>query len=598
MNRRSDGKLITLFVEDIPESMDQYAMFKMFAKFGVVRDAYIPRKRSKTGKQFGFVRYECEVAAEVAIQKTSGLWLQDKELRVKIADYHRAQGQMSQRKVVGPISMQGGVAAQTVKYADPKPTLRFQKQQLNDKEPKVRFADFHKKQGHPWHRNGSNVTGSPGVVTGAKDQSGRVMGLQASNTVRAQPPRQGRPAVRQVEEDIAKCARVDIGKIKIITDCMETINHKMKLMVGTIPFVIRVTEEQAVFICNTDFRCGCSCHGREDEQIHFSEDTDEDDDEVRKEAERPLIDERIDSRSFIVQTPLESEVLGEGCGGGLLQRPGGEEPGEHAMIVNVVEAHLLAIQSHVQDDGMQEALECGRLQRNELDDGPDPLSSTGYCPDLDLQPAMQGMGNIRDIEPGVIKPMSSHFGPIFNPTGINLEVVLRDSLDNTHCQLLGGMSADACTGKSHHERWSNPAGAPVGLDRSQSPPSSANMTCTDGMDDAAAEQDSDGAVQAQFIGSDSTAKVNNRDDKPRKTERPRKKNVVVKAVAKEVEKSINTSQGAGRGRCRTGLDIEEASKVWNFGKQLRLVSSSSDVETVEKIAELLGTGGKGRKSHG
>ncbi|GAB2266195.1 hypothetical protein Dimus_001219, partial [Dionaea muscipula] len=31
-------------------------------------------------------------------------------------------------------------------------------------------------------------------------------------------------------------------------------------------YLIRVSEEQAVFICSSDFSCGCICHGREEEQ--------------------------------------------------------------------------------------------------------------------------------------------------------------------------------------------------------------------------------------------------------------------------------------------------------------------------------------------
>ncbi|GAB2286815.1 hypothetical protein Dimus_021208 [Dionaea muscipula] len=88
------GKMIMLFVEDMPDSMDQHAMFKLFSKFGVVRDVYLPNKRKRLGKQFGFVHFDCEVIVEVAIQKTNGMWMNDKVLKVKgrVADYQRHQG--------------------------------------------------------------------------------------------------------------------------------------------------------------------------------------------------------------------------------------------------------------------------------------------------------------------------------------------------------------------------------------------------------------------------------------------------------------------------------------------------------------------------
>ncbi|GAB2276253.1 hypothetical protein Dimus_010984 [Dionaea muscipula] len=98
MSRSTGGKICTIFVEDIPDAMDRAAILRLFVKFGVVRDVFIPRKRSKTGKRFGFVRYNCSVAAEVAIQKTNGVWMHDKELRVKFADYHRNKGKQLLKK--------------------------------------------------------------------------------------------------------------------------------------------------------------------------------------------------------------------------------------------------------------------------------------------------------------------------------------------------------------------------------------------------------------------------------------------------------------------------------------------------------------------
>ncbi|GAB2302408.1 hypothetical protein Dimus_036419, partial [Dionaea muscipula] len=77
---RTDG-LITIFVDNLSDPMDSVELCKMFAKFGVVVDSFIPRKRSRAGRRFGFVRYDCAVAAEVTIHRTNGIWIQDKELK-------------------------------------------------------------------------------------------------------------------------------------------------------------------------------------------------------------------------------------------------------------------------------------------------------------------------------------------------------------------------------------------------------------------------------------------------------------------------------------------------------------------------------------
>ncbi|XP_028113889.1 polyadenylate-binding protein 3-like [Camellia sinensis] len=80
-------KLFSIFVDNLPYDMDPKGMFIMFSKFGVVKHAYISFKRNKVGTRFGFVRYECVVAAKMAIQKANGVWCGKKQLKVKFADY-------------------------------------------------------------------------------------------------------------------------------------------------------------------------------------------------------------------------------------------------------------------------------------------------------------------------------------------------------------------------------------------------------------------------------------------------------------------------------------------------------------------------------
>ncbi|KAH7838672.1 hypothetical protein Vadar_029720 [Vaccinium darrowii] len=80
--------LITLFVDNLPEDTSQPWLKMMFNKFGVVKEVFIPGKRSKTtGNRFGFVRYDCAVSADLAILRTNGIWLDDKKLFVKLASF-------------------------------------------------------------------------------------------------------------------------------------------------------------------------------------------------------------------------------------------------------------------------------------------------------------------------------------------------------------------------------------------------------------------------------------------------------------------------------------------------------------------------------
>ncbi|KAH7857422.1 hypothetical protein Vadar_012530 [Vaccinium darrowii] len=84
----SGKPLITLFVDNLPEDTSQPWLKMMFNKFGVVKDVFIPEKRSKaTGNRFDFIRYNCPVSADLAILRTNGIWLDDKKLFVKLASF-------------------------------------------------------------------------------------------------------------------------------------------------------------------------------------------------------------------------------------------------------------------------------------------------------------------------------------------------------------------------------------------------------------------------------------------------------------------------------------------------------------------------------
>ncbi|KAL7262090.1 hypothetical protein ACSBR1_000466 [Camellia fascicularis] len=113
--------LVSLFVDEVPEAMTPRDLFNLFSKFGVVKDVFIPLKRRKTTRsRFGFVRYDCKVAAEVAVRKTDGLWCHNRALRVKMAEYSKSnqsrqmltnakQGGMVQKKQWTPIQPMIGI---------------------------------------------------------------------------------------------------------------------------------------------------------------------------------------------------------------------------------------------------------------------------------------------------------------------------------------------------------------------------------------------------------------------------------------------------------------------------------------------------------
>ncbi|KAG5522624.1 hypothetical protein RHGRI_034693 [Rhododendron griersonianum] len=87
-SKEGNRGIVTLFVDNIPDHKDQFWLQRTFNKFGVVKDAFIPRKRSKrSGNKFGFVRYDCFVSAGVAVSRMNGVWVDNERLFVKEASF-------------------------------------------------------------------------------------------------------------------------------------------------------------------------------------------------------------------------------------------------------------------------------------------------------------------------------------------------------------------------------------------------------------------------------------------------------------------------------------------------------------------------------
>ncbi|KAG5516437.1 hypothetical protein RHGRI_037223 [Rhododendron griersonianum] len=88
MNMERSQEIFTLYVDNIPEHNDQTWLKRTFNKFGEVKDAFIPRKRSKRmGNKFGFVRYNCYAATTMAISCMNGVWVENERLFVKEASF-------------------------------------------------------------------------------------------------------------------------------------------------------------------------------------------------------------------------------------------------------------------------------------------------------------------------------------------------------------------------------------------------------------------------------------------------------------------------------------------------------------------------------
>lgn len=124
---------ITLFVDNLADRVNPFSLRKKFTDYGIVRDAFIPFKRGKiSGRRFGFVRFDCPVSADIAVEKANGSRFMDNTIFVKRASYNK-KGLVNSLKdsvftvnnkdvqnYLNPITRGGGYynQGQNVKYGD------------------------------------------------------------------------------------------------------------------------------------------------------------------------------------------------------------------------------------------------------------------------------------------------------------------------------------------------------------------------------------------------------------------------------------------------------------------------------------------------
>ncbi|KAL4383787.1 hypothetical protein GQ457_15G029600 [Hibiscus cannabinus] len=84
----SDQSVWTLFVHNIADRLHWKGVWKVFDRHGVVVDVFIPHRRSRAGRWFGFVRMASKEDADRVIERLNGFW----QLGVQIRCLRRIEG--------------------------------------------------------------------------------------------------------------------------------------------------------------------------------------------------------------------------------------------------------------------------------------------------------------------------------------------------------------------------------------------------------------------------------------------------------------------------------------------------------------------------
>ncbi|GKC25761.1 nucleotide-binding alpha-beta plait domain-containing protein, partial [Tanacetum coccineum] len=95
----------SIFVTNFPETCSAKDLFNTCKQYGHVVDAFIPLKRSKAGKRFGFVRFINVFSMERLVSNLCTIWIDKHKLRANITRFQRPS---MNTNVSVPISVGGG----------------------------------------------------------------------------------------------------------------------------------------------------------------------------------------------------------------------------------------------------------------------------------------------------------------------------------------------------------------------------------------------------------------------------------------------------------------------------------------------------------
>nr|GEW83284.1 nucleotide-binding alpha-beta plait domain-containing protein [Tanacetum cinerariifolium] len=80
----------SVFVTNFPDQFNAKELWNTYKKYGFVADAFIPTRRSKAGKRFGFVRFINVFDAERLVNNLCTIWIGRYKIHANIAQFQRA----------------------------------------------------------------------------------------------------------------------------------------------------------------------------------------------------------------------------------------------------------------------------------------------------------------------------------------------------------------------------------------------------------------------------------------------------------------------------------------------------------------------------
>lgn len=103
---QSGGGVVSYYFTNFPLSLGIEALWGLFMKWGKVVDVFVPSKKNKEGKAFGFVRFKEVLFPNELERRLDQIWVGTYKLRVNYTRFSRNKDmggiqRVQQRKVLG-----------------------------------------------------------------------------------------------------------------------------------------------------------------------------------------------------------------------------------------------------------------------------------------------------------------------------------------------------------------------------------------------------------------------------------------------------------------------------------------------------------------
>ncbi|MCI25192.1 RNA-binding protein 25-like, partial [Trifolium medium] len=90
--RSEEGKTTTFFITNFPEDAAAEELWRLLRRYWKLGEIYIPSKRDKHGKRFGFAKYVEVENSHNLLKKIEGTWMGTYKLRANLSKFKKGDG--------------------------------------------------------------------------------------------------------------------------------------------------------------------------------------------------------------------------------------------------------------------------------------------------------------------------------------------------------------------------------------------------------------------------------------------------------------------------------------------------------------------------